>query len=114
MHASTSKTSRPVVALLFGLAATLVVAVLHVAGLDRRMELSALDFRFKYFSGAPANERIVEVKIDENSLDQLGRWPWPRTELAGIIETLNRCGASVIALDIILPEPQETRYESGA
>ena len=114
MAANTSKTSRPVVALLFGLAATLVVAVLHVAGLDRRMELASLDFRFKYFSGAPNNQRIVQVKIDENSLDQLGRWPWPRTELAGIIETLNQCGASVIALDIILPEPQETRYESGA
>ena len=33
--------------------------------------------------------------------------------LAGIVDVLLKCGAKAVALDIILPEPQETRYYSG-
>ena len=47
--------------------------------------------------------RIVDV--DEASLAEIGQWPWPRTKLAEIITRLKRDGAKVVALDLILAEP---------
>ena len=46
--------------------------------------------------------RIVD--IDEASLKKLGQWPWPRTELAKLVDELSELGAAAIAFDIIFPE----------
>ena len=98
--------------LALGLAATAVVIGLHAGGLLDRAELLALDFRFRHFATAPENTDIVHIDIDDGSLDELGRWPWPRELLAGVVNTLHECGAEAVALDVIMPEPQETRYVS--
>lgn len=47
--------------------------------------------------------RIVD--IDEASLARIGQWPWPRTRLAELVDRLAAAGAKVVALDMILPEP---------
>ena len=57
---------------------------------------------------------VVHVDIDDTSLEELGRWPWPRGQLAGVIDALSECGATTIALDLILPDPQKVRYVSEA
>ena len=46
----------------------------------------------------------VIVDIDDESLQQFGRWPWPRTRLAQLIDTTYRFGALAVGLDIIMPE----------
>ncbi len=53
----------------------------------------------------PAN--VTVVAIDEPSLDRLGRWPWPRTYTAELVTRLAEGGARVIALDLILKEPDQ-------
>ena len=114
MPTASAKTSRPLSALLLGLAATLAIALVHVAGLDGPAELNSLDLRFRVFAAAPPSEDLVFVDIDDRSLDELGRWPWPRERLAALTDVLKTCGAATVALDIILPEPQETRLTSDA
>ena len=47
---------------------------------------------------------VVIVDIDDASLAALGRWPWPRTRLARLIEATHRSGALAVGLDIIMPE----------
>ena len=47
---------------------------------------------------------VVIVDIDDASLAALGRWPWPRTRLARLIEASHRSGALAVGLDIIMPE----------
>lgn len=47
--------------------------------------------------------RIVD--IDETSLAALGQWPWPRTDLAHLIERLETLGAVAIVFDMVFPEP---------
>jgi CHASE2 domain-containing sensor protein/class 3 adenylate cyclase len=108
-----SKIPRGGFAVLLGLAATLLVVAGHWAGMDRWLELGSLDARFRWLATAPPTDDIVNVDIDDRSLDEIGRWPWPREQLAGVVETLEQCGARAVALDIILPEPQKVRYEPG-
>ncbi len=52
----------------------------------------------------PAPSDVVIVAIDENSLFQLGRWPWPRNVHADLIRRLKAEGAAVIGIDIIFSE----------
>lgn len=58
-------------------------------------------------SAAP-EQRIAVVDIDEKSLGLLGTWPWPRSVLASLLETLIAAyQVKGIGLDIVLPEPGE-------
>ena len=50
--------------------------------------------------------RAVVVAIDETSLARVGQWPWPRAVLAKLVEQLHALGASVVALDLLLPEAE--------
>lgn len=54
-------------------------------------------------SEAPTD--IVLIAIDEASLDQLGRWPWPRRLHAKLIRELTAAGAKAIGYDVIFAEP---------
>ena len=47
--------------------------------------------------------RIVD--IDEESLKQVGQWPWPRTILADLVDKLAADGAAAIGFDMVFPEP---------
>jgi adenylate cyclase len=44
------------------------------------------------------------VEIDEATLSQIGQWPWPRTQLAQLIERIAAAQPAVIGLDLLLPE----------
>lgn len=71
------------------------------------MELKALDLQFLYRGAQRPGEELALVAIDEKSLDELGRWPWPRTRIAGLLDVLARGGVKAIGLDIVFPEPDE-------
>jgi adenylate cyclase len=47
---------------------------------------------------------VVIVDIDDDSLATFGRWPWPRTRLARLIEMINQFKPKAIGLDIIMSE----------
>ena len=35
---------------------------------------------------------------------RIGQWPWPRTQLARLVNTLNRADAAAIGLNVLMPE----------
>jgi len=47
-----------------------------------------------------ASGDIVVVKIDNDSLKQVGRWPWPRRVYAPLLDQLNKAGAKRVFFDI--------------
>ncbi len=89
----------------------LVAAALWLAWLEPapgslygRLQGLALDARLP----APArveDGRIVIVDINEESLAAEGRWPWPRGQVAELVERLLARGVAVVGLDILFPEP---------
>jgi adenylate cyclase len=54
----------------------------------------------------PLPVRVVD--IDDQSLEKLGQWPWPRTQLAQLIARINEAQPAAIALDMVLAEPDRT------
>ncbi len=48
---------------------------------------------------------VAIVDVDDLSLKELGRWPWPRSLLAKLIDQLKQQGVVVIATDMMFAEP---------
>jgi adenylate cyclase len=86
-----------------------VVISLFAAGtpvLDR-IELNWLDLRFRTRGPIAPKPTVVLAAIDEKSVEAEGRWPWPRSRIAALIDALSRDGARVIAFDVTFAEPDE-------
>ena len=54
--------------------------------------------------------RIID--IDNESLEKIGQWPWPRTVVARLNDRLTEAGAAVIGYDIVFSEPDRTSPEN--
>ena len=52
----------------------------------------------------PVDPKIVIVAVDDASLAALGRWPWPRTTHARLLDRLGEYGAAGVAMDVIFAE----------
>jgi adenylate cyclase len=50
------------------------------------------------------SQPVVIVDIDEKSLAAIGQWPWPRTLVGRLIETLGKAGVPVIGFDVVFSE----------
>ena len=90
----------------FGATLVLVVCTLVVAWTDQlwRLDQIAYDGFLRSWVREPAPE-ITVVAIDEASLREIGRWPWPRRVHAALIERLTIAGAAVIGVDVAFAEP---------
>ena len=76
----------------------LVVVMLYVSGtpiLDL-LELKTYDLRLRSRGQVRPFPAFVLAVIDEKSLATEGRWPWPRSKLAALVDMLSRDGARVI------------------
>lgn len=91
------------------LAITLVVAGAYspFSPLDR-LNAMVFDTYQKLKPREAAESAVAVVDIDDESIRQLGQWPWSRTVLASVIDRLAAEGAAAIGLDIILSEPDRT------
>jgi adenylate cyclase len=57
---------------------------------------------------------VVIVDINDESLEKLGQWPWPRTQIADLIANLTRLGAAAIAFDVVFSEPDRLNPNAAA
>ncbi len=62
-------------------------------------------FRIRNRSTSPSTVSVVV--IDDASLAQYGRWPWPRGLLAHLITAVSARSPDAIGLDILLSEPSD-------
>ncbi len=89
----------------FGLVVSLVVLVLSRGDLLQSLERKAYDLGMGMTSRTPS-ERVAVIAIDKQSLDNIGRWPWPRDVLADMVEKLSAAKAKVVGTTILFSEPQ--------
>jgi len=71
------------------------------------IELKTIDLRFLSRGNIAPGPEIILAVIDEKSLDQEGKWIWPRSKLADMVNKISMAGAKVIAFDIGFLEPDD-------
>jgi eukaryotic-like serine/threonine-protein kinase len=89
----------------FGLVVSLVVLGFAGGELLQSLERKAYDLGMGMTSRAPS-DRVAVIAIDEQSLANIGRWPWSRDVIADMVEKLAAAKAKVIAPVVLFSEPQ--------
>lgn len=90
------------------LALTLLLTVLFQPGLQRLSALLYDSWQRAQPRAASVEPGVAVVDIDEASLARLGQWPWPRDQLAALVDAIGSQGAAVIAFDMAFSEPDRT------
>ena len=87
---------------------TACLAAMAIMALSRQAWSSAdlvLFDRFSAVLGAgQVSGRVALVEVDEITLAQFGRWPWPQAVVGRLVHTLAVAGADTVALDFLLSE----------
>lgn len=55
--------------------------------------------------------RVVMVDVDDQSLSQIGPWPWARPVLAELVQKLDAAGVSLKLFDVTFPDQRERNGE---
>jgi len=76
--------------------------------LMERFENVCVDFFFRQRPAIAMSPAIVHIDMAEDSLQALGRWPWPRYNHAAMVHILHEWGAKAIVFDVIFSETSTT------
>jgi len=75
--------------------------------LFNRLELISLDYRFKVRDVLKTDPDIVMIDMAEDSIEQIGRWPWTRDWHATLVAVLKEYDAKMVNFDVIFSEPSD-------
>ena len=68
--------------------------------------------QYQRWQPRPYQEAPVRVvDLDEESLKRIGQWPWPRTQVAELVQRLEQAGAAAVVFDVLFAEPDRTSPE---
>ncbi|MCZ8512102.1 adenylate/guanylate cyclase domain-containing protein [Paenibacillus filicis] len=84
------------------LAVVVLCVILLSNGLLNILSYQLYDFNVKETMSQQPHEDIVVIGIDENSIKEVGPYPWDRKVYARLIQQLEKAGAKVLAFDIEL------------
>jgi CHASE2 domain-containing sensor protein/nitrogen-specific signal transduction histidine kinase len=82
----------------------------HQPGLVQKLDAAIYNQALELAAPQPAPDILI-VAIDEFSLRELGRWPWPRTLHAQLLERLAPLAPRAVFLDMFLTEPSAAAQE---
>ena len=57
------------------------------------ISFETIDLRFNSRGTIPPGGHVVIAAIDDKSLNQEGKWPWPRSKITGLVTKASQTGA---------------------
>jgi len=74
-----------------------------------KFDAALYDLKLRIFRPQTVDERVVIVDIDDKSLKEIGRWPWPREQTARLTRNLfEQYGVAAIGYDVVFSEPDQS------
>lgn len=71
-------------------------------------EARTYDLRFRQMRGPiPLESNIAIIAIDDKSIAEIGRYPWPRNQYALLLEKLRAAQAKAVLFDAFFPERED-------
>jgi adenylate cyclase len=97
------------------LVALLLLFVALELGLFERLENITINWRFQVREpyDPKSDPRVILVKIDQTSLDNIGRWPWDRSVHGDFSQLTAAANVSVLGFDLLFTEPQDKPKEAN-
>lgn len=87
-----------------GLLISAAIAIFDLAGGMSRLERMSYDVGLSLSSRTPGTD-VAVIAVDERSLSNIGRWPWPRQRHAELVSKLK--DAAAVGYTVLFLEPQE-------
>ena len=94
-----------------GLLILLALFIWQKGSLTDRLQAAWFDAHQTLWPRQVAGLPVSVVAIDQKSLLALGQWPWPRDQLARLLDKINDAGPSAIGVNILMPEPDALSVE---
>lgn len=96
-----------------GLVVTVLVVFATYEGWLSVPEQWSFDLRTRFAEyGRPApTKTLVHLDLDDQSMEDIGRWPWSRSVQALLLEELAAAEPRAVALDILYDAPEKLTYE---
>jgi len=91
-----------------------VLLALLDPGFMEGWETKTIDWRFLVRGPQSAGDAMVIVMIDERSIQEGGRWPWPRETMARLLTQISAGAPRVVAFDIIFSEHETVAIPSDS
>ncbi len=89
----------------FILGFVLLVWLYFPLSLFRKLDFWAYDSWLKRLPPL-RDPRVIILSVDEESLKDLGPWPWPRKLHARLVEKLKNAGAKTVVFDVVFTPPR--------
>ncbi len=65
------------------------------------------NLRLRFRGPVRPDSQVAILAVDEESLEKLGHWPWPRSVFAEVLQSLEAYGAKNLAFDVIFSEEDQ-------
>jgi len=82
-----------------------ILLVVIVTWFVPSLSAASLNMFFRLRGELRAPDDVVIVAIDDQSLQRIGQWPWPRSIMAGVLDKISQAQPRSIGLDVIYAEP---------
>ena len=109
--------NRHFITFLIGVIITAVSIALLLAhiGFFEAVENKLIDIRFRLRGAIHPPDTVIIAALDEQSIEQHGRWPWSRDKIAQLVKMLSDSGAEIVMYDIIFSEtePNDTTLSNA-
>jgi serine/threonine-protein kinase len=89
--------------------ALIIAGYLFTLPLFETFEYRLYDLRAKLRQDKKPSNKIVLVTIDDQSIANIGRWPWPRSIIAELVDRLSAAEPKAIGLNILFTEPDKNQ-----
>lgn len=103
-HLRSQQEITPVMAMSIAAITLTIVILFTLTNAYKYLEFTLYDLRFKIKPSIPQWEELVFIDMDDMSVKNIGKYPWPRTVYAQVLETMDDVGIRQVAFDVEFPD----------